>query len=724
MEEQSEKTFLLPHNDTPKYVFSVGSSSPRVYQLRKFQCCISTICLSIFLAVFVGAIVYILNLPPSESPEIPTNSTTDSTSIENNLIFLLAQQFPVEDRNMTTINDNNSKNSEIDEIINSSLKALQNKDNNEKNILSLPLKSPGHRHQMATSTGQRARNISRIGFIEDHATKLLLKMHPSWKSNKIYYNTTNTIITNFCKKAEMNCNPYQKYRSYDGSCNNLKYPGQFGVSFQPFRRALPPEYDDGINSPRGSELVKLPSARTISLVVHRPYYRSDRKFSVLLAVWGQFLDHDITATALSQKSDGSSISCCQNSNYKSPECFPVKLDDGDPFLEYNISCIEFVRSAAAPKCYLGPREQINQVSSYIDGSVVYSADEKTVKSLRTLEKGILKMYVTNENRTLLPISEDMNDGCNREEQRKNGRYCFLTGDARANENLHLTSMHLIWARNHNLIARKLSTVNPNWNDETLFQESRKILSAQMQHITYNEFLPILLGPRIMQKFELSPKDNGYFKKYNESMDPSIANSFAAAAFRFAHSIIPGLMKLLANDTSSPDYISTHQMLFDPFKLYDSETLDKTIRGAMNTSIEATDSYFTNELKQRMFEKPDEVRKNPKMCGLDLVSLNIQRGRDHGLPPYIKWRNHCGLRQVTNFDELKSDFFTDSWYNVKSIYKSVDDIDLYTGALSEIPLEESILGPTLTCLILDQFNNNLGKYEKLAWQASYAIIRIT
>lgn len=76
---------------------------------------------------------------------------------------------------MTTINDNNSKNSEIDEIINSSLKALQNKDKNEKNILSLPLKSPGHRHQMATSTGQRARNISRIGFIEDHATKLLLK---------------------------------------------------------------------------------------------------------------------------------------------------------------------------------------------------------------------------------------------------------------------------------------------------------------------------------------------------------------------------------------------------------------------------------------------------------------------------------------------------------------------------------------------------------------------
>lgn len=33
---------------------------------------------------------------------------------------------------------------------------------------------------------------------------------------------------------------------------------------------------------------------------------------------------------------------------------------------------------------------------------------------------------------------------------------------------------------------------------------------------------------------------------------------------------------------------------------------------------------------------------------------------------------------------------------------MDDVDLYTGALSEKPLEDSLLGPTFTCLILDQF----------------------
>lgn len=99
----------------------------------------------------------------------------------------------------------------------------------------------------------------------------------------------------------------------------------------------------------------------------------------------------------------------------------------------------------------------------------------------------------------------------------------------------------------------------------------------------------------MERFGLLPLKEGYFKNYNSSIDPNIANSFATAAFRFAHSIIPGLMKMLANDTSSPEFVQMHKMLFNPFALYVSGTLDKTLRGAMNTSIEASDSYFTNEV---------------------------------------------------------------------------------------------------------------------------------
>lgn len=171
----------------------------------------------------------------------------------------------------------------------------------------------------------------------------------------------------------------------------------------------------------------MPSARKVSLIVHRPFYRSEVKFTVMLAVWGQFLDHDITATALSQKFNGSTISCCENTDFSSPECFPVILDNEDPYREYNVSCIEFVRSAPAPTCCLGTREQMNQVTSFIDGSVVYSADEDSVKKLRDMKNGTMKVFVTTDGRNLLPQSDDLNDGCNQDEEERNGRYCFMTG---------------------------------------------------------------------------------------------------------------------------------------------------------------------------------------------------------------------------------------------------------------------------------------------------------
>lgn len=54
-------------------------------------------------------------------------------------------------------------------------------------------------------------------------------------------------------------------------------------------------------------------------------------------------------------------------------------------------------------------------------------------------------------------------------------------------------MHTIWMRQHNKLARELGALNPGWDDEVIFQEARRIVAAQMQHITYHEYLPIILG---------------------------------------------------------------------------------------------------------------------------------------------------------------------------------------------------------------------------------------
>ncbi|KAF2884373.1 hypothetical protein ILUMI_21822 [Ignelater luminosus] len=661
--EDNERITLLSGTTQPRYLFHTSITQQRHRRLRQFQCCVCTIMLCALLVILVFVVFYGINqnIPEPDNPENSTQSNTET---------LLTLTWPLPDKKQNKICI--SEYSNLEDAFMAGIKALHERDEIEKNISNLDINTPSYKHQKSFLSSNRIKFFSRMGYLKENAQKYLHRYgnessavfcnntHRSWEY-QLYENNNRT-----------DCNEFQKYRSFDG-----------------------------ISKPRvakdGSEL---PTARTVSLVVHRPVYKNDNKFTVMLAVWGQFMDHDITATALTQGVDEKPIACCTK-NYH-PECFPVQIDSDDPYYSlYNLSCLEFIRSAGVSTNYLEPRQQLNQVSSFLDGSVVYGSHVNITNNLREFKDGKLKMYVTNDNRTLLPISNDLTDGCNREEQSKLGKYCFMTGDQRANENLHLTSMHLIWARHHNYLADKLKYVNPQWKDERIFQETRRILIAQMQHITYSEFLKILIGPRLLKKTDLYPRKTGFYTKYNNSIDSSVANSFATAAFRFGHTLIPALMKFIIKNSSDSEYIQFHKMLFNPFKLYRKDGLDGSLLGAMNTTIEASDTYFNPEIKNHLFE---EIRNNSNrsLRGLDLVSLNIQRGRDHGIPGYPSWRKHCGLRRPQNFSQLVGDIDDDSLARIQLIYRDVDDIDLYTGAISEKPLEGGILGPTFTCLILDQF----------------------
>ena len=105
-------------------------------------------------------------------------------------------------------------------------------------------------------------------------------------------------------------------------------------------------------------------------------------------------------------------------------------------------------------------------------------------------------------------------------------------------------MHTVWLREHNRLAVELHKLYPYWQDEKLYQEARRILIAEMQHITYNEWLPIILGRAYMRNNGLVLLDDGYSAEYFAEgillgqYDPRVANEFATAAFRFGHSLIP------------------------------------------------------------------------------------------------------------------------------------------------------------------------------------------
>ena len=106
----------------------------------------------------------------------------------------------------------------------------------------------------------------------------------------------------------------------------------------------------------------------------------------------------------------------------------------------------------------------------------------------------------------------------------------------------LTALHILFLRQHNLLATNLALINPHWNDEQLYQETRRIVIALLQHITYNEFLPLLLGRPTMDTYGLTVQTSGYSPSYDGNVNPSITNEFAAAAFRMGHSLIQGAMQ--------------------------------------------------------------------------------------------------------------------------------------------------------------------------------------
>ncbi|XP_017752469.1 PREDICTED: uncharacterized protein LOC108545399 isoform X1 [Eufriesea mexicana] len=720
----NERTSLTRPLDSPNYVEFASLLRTRKTRIRQFQCCICATLIAIFTMALVVMVSYSVNHDLIDSAPNITTTSPESTNLSTALKLgfapgsgsytLFSNPFAVPPSNSVLVSNKGTKASMSRKLTKEEIKAgleAGRQAINERlfadaaaSMSPLPLALPEVRHRYAVSTCASVGALALAAVGELAATKRIENSRTDLGAPSAFgsFFELGWEPLGVCKQLHIPECPLTKYRTFDGSCNR---PMQQGASMTPFKRLLPPNYADGIETPRravsGSEL---PSARDVSLKVHKPSPSSNPNFTVMLAVYGQFLDHDITATAISQGSNGTSISCCPPSAGH-PECFPVPVSDGDPVFDVaGRTCMNFVRSAPAPQCKLGPRQQLNQVSAFIDGSAIYGSDPDTAQSLREFVGGRLRMQLTPDNRTLLPPSTNPNDGCNRETERLRGRYCFAAGDARANENLHLTTMHLLWARQHNRIAEQLAKINPSWNDETLYEESRRIVGAQLQHITYQEFIPIILGKQETNKRDLRPLKSGYRQWTVDanvsSTDPSIANSFATAAFRFAHTLLPGLMKVTNEQEGTSSYVELHRMLFNPYSLYSEGGVKSSVTSATRNMIQMTTTHVTSQLTNHLFEDPMANVSVP--CGLDLVSLNIQRGRDHGLPGYTKWREYCGLGKTDNFSDLQEYLDPQVLQDISPLYESVHDIDLYTGALAEIRKAGAIVGPTFACLIADQF----------------------
>jgi len=267
-----------------------------------------------------------------------------------------------------------------------------------------------------------------------------------------------------------------------------------------------------------------------------------------------------------------------------------------------------------------------------------------------------KSLALGSGKEMLPVKESNDLDC----RLAGNMRCFKSGDDRVNENLGLAIIHTIFLRNHNQIALTLSQINPHWTDDQLFEETRKIVSAQIQHITYNEFLPFVIGEEMIDKFQLRLLTEGFYQHYDMNLNPSVVNEVANAVFEFLFTTMPSTMERYSKALNLMGYIKMTDSFFNPHEMY-TEKFDEYLLGMISQNAPSSDQIVTNEMTNTVSDNGNE--------GFDFVASSIQRGRDHGLPGYVEFRIACQIEpKIDHFDDLTSIVKGSVLKRLKVLYK--------------------------------------------------------
>ena len=436
-------------------------------------------------------------------------------------------------------------------------------------------------------------------------------------------------------------------RAIDGSGTNTENAG-WGAVGQELLRLGPVAFADGI----GEMVSDRPGAREISNAVAAQ--QGDMPNAVgasdFLWAWGQFIDHDLDLTEAGHT-----------------EFAPIIAPVGDPWLDPDGNgdgVVPFTR--VDPLEGTGsdtPRQYANEITAFIDGGTIYGSDAETAAALRG-EGGRLLL-----DGDFLYETEDG----------------VLTGDIRAAENVALTSLHTLFVREHNRWVEELAELHPDWSDDDLFNAARMRVEAEMQAITYNEFLPLLVGEGAISAY----------RGYDDKTNPGISVEFSTAAFRFGHTLLSASIGRLEEDGSdiSAGALALREAFFNPGEITTNGGIDPILRGLAAGQSQEIDTKVVEDVRSFLFSEGGSF-------GLDLASLNIQRGRDLGVSSYNDLREALGLERAEAFSDITSD--TDLAATLELLYGDVDLVDAWVGGLAEDAYGNGMLGELFATIIIDQF----------------------
>ncbi|XP_065313288.1 dual oxidase-like isoform X1 [Gordionus sp. m RMFG-2023] len=483
-------------------------------------------------------------------------------------------------------------------------------------------------------------------------------------------------------KTSIQCFDQDTIQRLDGWYNNLQHPN-WGSADSKLTRLSPPAYADGVYQIPGEDR---PNPQLVSDIIFKGVdgLKNERNLTALFAFFGQLVAYEIMMT--------NQYSCpieiyhipvrmCQNATYCSDMNMPFSRAEYDK------------NTGSSPN---SPREQLNKVTSWIEGSFIYSTKLVWLQALRTWNNGTLDSSNGGNLPTLntkgipsfnfyaphlkkeIPISET-----------------FILGDPRVNENPPLLAFAILFLKWHNFIAKNIQSQHPNWLDEDIFSASRRWVIATLQNIIVYEYIPALIGE------ELST-----YKGYNSDLYPGISHEFQSTAFRYGHSLIPSGLYLRDEKCKFRKFghkdkyhalrlCNTWWNAEDVIKRYGMEEL---LMGMSSQLAERDDHILVSDLREKLFGPREFSRQ-------DLVVLNIMRGRDNGLADYNTIRDSLGLPRITNWSAINPEIYEKEPELLEAfsqIYnQDLNNVDVYPGGLLETtPLEGP--GPLFKKIIKSQF----------------------
>ncbi|XP_012281785.1 dual oxidase 2 isoform X2 [Orussus abietinus] len=487
-----------------------------------------------------------------------------------------------------------------------------------------------------------------------------------------------------------------EYPGYDGWNNNVGRP-ELGAVDTPLLRRWPAAYEDGVYKPAGHNRPE-PLELSEKLLSGNIGSKSRTGKNALLVFFGQQVVEEIL--------DAQRPAC-------PPEYFNIKIPEGHryrtkpghtekPFLRTRYDA----RTGFSPN---NPRQQLNEITPFLDGGLIYGTTKAWSDVLRLYSNGTQDpngllasshgLLYPEYNTIRLPMANppppiQHHTYTSRHYTEEVTRY-FKLGNPRGNENPFLLTFGIVWFRWHNHLAYRIKRINPNWSGDKIFNEARKWVIATQQHIVTNEWLPMWLGRSLPE-----------YKGYDASVDPQIDQFFQAAAFRFGHTLVPPGVYMRDYGRNGchlrfngrairtcNSYWMSHNALYENLTRLDGVIdIERLLMGMSVQLCEEEDHKIVEDLRGHLFGPLEFSRR-------DLMALNIQRGRDHGLPDYNTARMAYNLPRVENVSYYKN-VAPEILKEFQRLYNnSFDDVDVWVGGILETVDGP---GPLFQAIIHDQF----------------------